>query len=89
MDENGTVTLTKARKSAPIISLCGTYDSWPEFQKRVPHIPSLKEVETLSIKGDVTFGEGVVLKGRVHLEPLPDEVLSIAEGVVIENNIAP
>uniref|UniRef100_A0AC34F7M4 UTP--glucose-1-phosphate uridylyltransferase n=1 Tax=Panagrolaimus sp. ES5 TaxID=591445 RepID=A0AC34F7M4_9BILA len=89
MDRNGTVKLVDPRTSAPIIHLIGAaYDSWPEFQKRVPHIPSLKDVDTLTIKGDVKFGKDVILKGNVHLEPLtPNEVLTIDEGVVIENNV--
>uniref|UniRef100_A0A914R0K1 UTP--glucose-1-phosphate uridylyltransferase n=1 Tax=Panagrolaimus davidi TaxID=227884 RepID=A0A914R0K1_9BILA len=86
MDRNGIVKLVESRTTAPIIHLSGAYDSWPEFQKRVSHIPSLKDIETLTIKGDVTFGKGVILKGKVHLESEGKESLSIDEGVMIENN---
>jgi UTP--glucose-1-phosphate uridylyltransferase len=89
MDRNGKVTLAKSRTSAPIIHLSGDYDNWPDFQKRVPHIPSLKDVESLTIKGDVRFGKRVILKGRVYLESSGNEPLLIDEGITLENNINP
>lgn len=40
-----------------------------EFEQRFPHgSPSLKACDGLTVKGDVTFGRGVVVRGTVTVE---------------------
>lgn len=39
-----------------------------DFNRRCAHVPSLAEVDSLSVRGDFTFPEGLELSGDVHLE---------------------
>ncbi len=43
--------------------------------------PSLRETESLTVQGDVTFGEGVVVRGAVELQT--SEPLSLPDGYVL------
>jgi UTP--glucose-1-phosphate uridylyltransferase len=50
-----------------------------DFDRRFKHgAPSLLECERLVVRGDVRFGEGIVVYGRV--EVTADETLRIADG---------
>ena len=62
------------------------FDNLKEFQKRFKKIPSLKDVDSLKIKGDVRFGENVVFKGNVELEAKEGDALVIEDGTVIDGN---
>jgi UTP--glucose-1-phosphate uridylyltransferase len=45
------------------------YKLLDEFEQRFPHgAPSLREAERLVVRGDVTFGEGVRVRGAVELD---------------------
>lgn len=52
-----------------------------DFEARVEQPPSLRECEGLVVRGDVTFGPGVVIRGRVEIDAahggvrLADQVL--------------
>jgi UTP--glucose-1-phosphate uridylyltransferase len=60
------------------------YKMLDEFEKRFPHgAPSLKQAERLVINGDVTFDEGVVVKGAVELSP--EEPIRIESGAVLDS----
>ena len=39
-----------------------------DFEARVEEPPSLRECEGLVVRGDVTFGPGVVVRGRVEVD---------------------
>jgi len=49
--------------------------------------PSLKECESLIIKGDVFFEKNVTIKGKVIIENSADKPYVIKEGTVIEKNL--
>src|ERR671933_2814491 len=56
-----------------------------DFDARFPHgPPSLRACERLVVRGDVTFGAGVVCRGRVEVEAPEGEPLRIADGAVLE-----
>ncbi len=56
------------------------YKLLADFEARFPHgAPSLRECDELTVKGDVTFGRGVVVRGRVEVRG-PREV---ADGEVL------
>lgn len=58
------------------------YKVLDEFDARFPSgPPSLREAERLVIRGDVTFGAGVVARGDVELDT--DEPLRIGDGTVL------
>jgi UTP--glucose-1-phosphate uridylyltransferase len=59
------------------------YRMLDEFESRFPAgAPSLREAERLVVHGDVTFGEGVVVRGSVELSA--EEPRQIEDGAVLE-----
>ena len=52
-----------------------------DFDRRFPHgPPSLLECERFVVRGDVTFGAGIVVRGRVELDaPTPERIAGGAE----------
>lgn len=66
-------------------------DLGPEFKKvanflgHFKSIPSITELDSLKVSGDVSFGSGVVLKGKVIISAKPGEKLEIPDGAVLEN----
>lgn len=57
------------------------------FEARFPAgAPSLLACERLVVRGDIRFGEGVVLKGRVEMTNTGGEQVVIPDGAVIEGN---
>jgi UTP--glucose-1-phosphate uridylyltransferase len=54
------------------------------FDARFPAgAPSLVDCERLVVRGDVTFGAGVVARGAVEVEAPPGETLRIPDGAVL------
>lgn len=68
----------------PLVSLDkDVYGMIDDYEQRMPFgPPSLREAESLVVKGDVTFGSGVVVRGAVELEA-PPEGLKIPDGTVL------
>uniref|UniRef100_A0A0K0EPH3 UTP--glucose-1-phosphate uridylyltransferase n=1 Tax=Strongyloides stercoralis TaxID=6248 RepID=A0A0K0EPH3_STRER len=89
MDENFILRLVENRpiKMAPTIKLSSEFDYVSEFQKRMPNIPNIKDLIRLTIKGDVTFGKDVTLKGDVIIVADKNSSLHITQGSVIENKL--
>ncbi|PIE63972.1 MAG: UTP--glucose-1-phosphate uridylyltransferase, partial [Deltaproteobacteria bacterium] len=57
------------------------------FEARFPAgAPSLLACERLVVRGDIRFGEGVVLKGRVEMTNTGGEQAVIPDGAVIEGD---
>jgi UTP--glucose-1-phosphate uridylyltransferase len=55
------------------------------FDARFPAgAPSLHACERLVVRGDVTFGAGVICRGSVEIEAPPGERLAIPDGAVLE-----
>ncbi len=67
--ENGRMTRnpTCGQKSLPLIDWKEPFTELEEFQKRIPVIPDMRELEFLEMAGDVSFEGEVSLKGRVTL----------------------
>uniref|UniRef100_A0A7E4UPT6 UTP--glucose-1-phosphate uridylyltransferase n=1 Tax=Panagrellus redivivus TaxID=6233 RepID=A0A7E4UPT6_PANRE len=84
LDENVNVKLAEGLESAPHVSLSSEFDALPEFQKRIPEIPSLIDLKNLKVAGNVVFGKSVVLKGNVELIAEEGEELVIEDETVIE-----
>ena len=54
-----------------------------QFDARFPHgPPSLREAERFVVRGDITFGAGVVVRGKVELDA--DEPLVVEDRAVLE-----
>ena len=80
----GQLKINPQRKSQylPKIELGEFLQNIENFQKSLPIIPDLVDLEELKIKGDVRFEGTACLKGKVHLEGLK-KALILPSGVVI------
>ncbi len=58
-----------------------------QFDKRFPHgVPSLKECERLTVRGDIRFGADVRIKGAVTLTNRGEAQQAITAGTVIDRD---
>lgn len=57
------------------------------FLSRFKSIPSIIELDSLKVAGDVWFGSGVVLKGKVSVKANPGTKLEIPDKSVIGNKV--
>ncbi len=79
--DDWTVQLAAGRDTAPLVELSSEFKLLRDFESRFPAgPPSLVEAERLEVEGDVRFGAGVVVRGRVRVEG-PAE---IPDGAVLE-----
>jgi len=84
LTEDGRIVLAKGRTTPPTISLDPRFfKHLDDFDRRFPAgPPSLVNCTGLTIRGDVTFGEGVVVEGEVAIDG-GDEPSRIADGTVL------
>ncbi|CAN6227038.1 unnamed protein product [Urochloa humidicola] len=84
---DGFVTRNSARTnpSNPSIELGPEFKKVGSFLGRFKSIPSIVELDSLKVSGDVWFGSGIVLKGKVTITAKPGVKLEIPDGAVIEN----
>ncbi|GJN18811.1 hypothetical protein PR202_gb06013 [Eleusine coracana subsp. coracana] len=84
---DGFVTRNAARTnlSNPSIKLGPEFKKVGNFLGRFKSIPSIVELDSLKVSGDVWFGSGVILKGKVTITAKPGVKLEIPDGAVIEN----
>jgi UTP--glucose-1-phosphate uridylyltransferase len=69
----------------PLISLSSHFVKIKELQARIPVIPDLLELESLTVAGDVSFGAGVSLRGNVVVAAKEGEKIAIPPGSVLDN----
>ncbi|CAI5526484.1 unnamed protein product [Closterium sp. Naga37s-1] len=84
--EDGLVMRNPARTAAanPTIDLGPEFKKVADFQKRFKAIPSIIDLDSLKVSGDVSFGEKVTLKGKVAIEAPKDDKIVVADGTVLE-----
>ncbi|XP_010247457.1 PREDICTED: UTP--glucose-1-phosphate uridylyltransferase-like [Nelumbo nucifera] len=81
------------RNNARSIPANPSIELGPEFKKvgnflsRFKSIPSIIELDSLKVTGDVWFGANITLKGNVTIDAKPGEKLEIPDGVVLENKV--
>eukprot|EP00245_Coleochaete_scutata_P013499 TRINITY_DN550_c0_g1_i1.p1 TRINITY_DN550_c0_g1~~TRINITY_DN550_c0_g1_i1.p1 ORF type:complete len:476 (+),score=140.20 TRINITY_DN550_c0_g1_i1:170-1597(+) len=75
----------RANPANPAIDLSSEFKKVSDFQKRFKAIPSIIDLDTLKVTGDVYFGENIVLKGDVKVAAPAGEKLIIPDGAVLEN----
>ncbi|KAM0887446.1 hypothetical protein ACQ4PT_029023 [Festuca glaucescens] len=87
---DGFVTRNSARTdpSNPSIELGPEFKKVGSFLGRFKSIPSIVELNSLKVSGDVWFGSGIVLKGKVTITAKPGVKLEIPDGAVIENKVS-
>ncbi|KAL4353498.1 hypothetical protein GQ457_06G026300 [Hibiscus cannabinus] len=84
---DGFVIRNKARANPtnPSIELGPEFKKVGNFLSRFKSIPSIIELDSLKVTGDVWFGAGIVLKGKVTIAAKLGVKLEIPDGAVIEN----
>ncbi|XP_073279480.1 UTP--glucose-1-phosphate uridylyltransferase-like [Primulina huaijiensis] len=75
----------RANPSNPSIDLGPEFKKVASFLSRFKSIPSIIELDSLKVTGDVWFGAGVILKGKVTITAKPGLKLEIPDGAIIEN----
>ena len=87
LDEAGRIALAAGRSAAPLVQLDTSYFKLVrEFDARFAHgPPSLVQAERLTVRGDVAFGAGVVVRGAATVEHDGDGQRRIADGAVLED----
>lgn len=69
----------------PSIELGPEFKKVGDFLKRFKSIPSIIELDSLKVSGDVWFGSNVVLKGKVVIAAKSGEKLEIPDKAVLQN----
>ncbi|KAJ4713634.1 putative Utp-glucose-1-phosphate uridylyltransferase [Melia azedarach] len=69
----------------PSIELGPEFEKVSDFQSRFKSIPSIINLDSLKVKGDVWFGADVALKGKVSIVAKPGAKLEIPDGALLEN----
>ncbi|KAK4278075.1 hypothetical protein QN277_015970 [Acacia crassicarpa] len=75
----------RANPANPAIELGPEFKKVGDFLNRFKSIPSIVELDSLKVAGDVWFGAGVTLKGKVSIVAKAGEKLEIPDGAHIEN----
>ncbi|XP_068334387.1 UTP--glucose-1-phosphate uridylyltransferase [Pyrus communis] len=85
--QDGFVTRNSARKNPenPTIELGPEFKKVGSYLSRFKSIPSILELDSLKVSGDVWFGAGVVLKGKVTITAKSGVKLEIPDNAVIAN----
>jgi UTP--glucose-1-phosphate uridylyltransferase len=79
--DDWTIALTPERDAAPVVKLSSEFKLLRDFEERFPAgAPSLRAAEQLEVDGDVRFGSGVTVRGRVRVEG----PTTIPDGAVLE-----
>ncbi|KAH8920179.1 putative UTP-glucose-1-phosphate uridylyltransferase [Atractiella rhizophila] len=87
--EHGTLTMNKERmfETTPVIKLGDHFKKVSQFQKRFKSIPSMLELDHLTVAGDVYFGKGTVLRGTVIVVANDGAKIELPDGTVLENKL--
>lgn len=69
----------------PLIKLGNDFKKVSDFQKRIPSIPRILELDHLTITGAVNLGRGVVMKGTVIIVATEGSTIDVPPGSILEN----
>jgi UTP--glucose-1-phosphate uridylyltransferase len=85
LHEDGRIVLAPRRSGAPLVDLDPRhFKLMRDFDARFPAgAPSLVECERLTVRGDVAFGSGVVVRGEVQIEHAGEGQRRIEDGTVL------
>src|SRR5579862_389779 len=84
--KHGQLNIDQARFGpAPLIKLGTDFKKVSDFQRRIPSIPKIIELDHLTITGAVNLGRGVTLKGTVIIVATEGSTIDIPPGSILEN----
>jgi UTP--glucose-1-phosphate uridylyltransferase len=84
--KHGQLQMSAARfGDAPLIKLGSDFKKVSDFQKRIPSIPKVLELDHLTITGAVNLGRGVTFKGTVIIVATEGSTIDIPPGSILEN----
>ncbi|MCJ1442914.1 MAG: UTP-glucose-1-phosphate uridylyltransferase [Stictis urceolatum] len=84
--QHGQLVLDRSRFGpAPLIKLGGDFKKVSDFQKHIPSIPKILELDHLTITGNVNLGRGVQLKGTVIIVATEGSTIDVPPGSILEN----
>jgi UTP--glucose-1-phosphate uridylyltransferase len=73
--------------STPVVKLGDNFKKVQQFQKRFKSMPSMLELDHLTVSGDVTFGRGVTLRGTVIIVANEGQKIELPDGTILENKL--
>jgi UTP--glucose-1-phosphate uridylyltransferase len=76
----------RKQKELPKVELGSEFTLLQDFQERIPSAPSMLALDSLEVKGDVRFGKGVQLKGRVQLTAV-NRPLVVNDGSTLKDRV--
>jgi len=87
--QKGVLVMNPARPfpSVPVVKLGNEFKDVSSYQRRFKGIPNVLELDQLTVAGDVTFGEGVVLRGTVIIVAQHGSRIDIPAGSILENKV--
>jgi UTP--glucose-1-phosphate uridylyltransferase len=69
-------------KSTPVVKLGDHFKKVAAYQSRFKNIPSMLELDHLTVSGDVKFGRKVTLRGTVIIVANEGSKIEIPDGTV-------
>jgi len=87
--EHGALIMNPKRMfvSTPVVKLGDHFKKVAQFQKRFKSMPSMLELDHLTVSGDVTFGRGVTLRGTVIIVANEGQRIELPDGTILENKL--
>ncbi|KAJ7217916.1 UTP--glucose-1-phosphate uridylyltransferase [Mycena pura] len=73
--------------TVPVIKLGDHFKKIQQFQKRFKTIPTIIDLDHLTVTGDVYFGRNVTLRGTVIVVANEGQRIDIPDGCVLENRL--
>lgn len=87
--EEGLVIRNRGRNKQdnPTVELSSEFKKVGDFLKRFKSIPSILYLDNLKVSGDVWFGSGIKLKGKVAIEAKKGEQVVLPDNVTVEDKL--
>ncbi|KAJ7924949.1 UTP-glucose-1-phosphate uridylyltransferase [Mycena leptocephala] len=87
--ENGELVISPERMFAttPVIKLGDHFKKIQQFQKRFKTIPTIVDLDHLTVTGDVHFGRNITLRGTVIVVANEGQRIDIPDGCILENRL--
>ncbi|PWN86598.1 putative UTP-glucose-1-phosphate uridylyltransferase [Acaromyces ingoldii] len=73
--------------TTPVIKLGPHFSKVAQFQARFKTVPNMKELDHLTISGNVTIGRNVTLRGTVIIIAVEGSSINIPDGSILENKL--